>query len=164
MMAPDVKLANLLLWKRIVKLLPRAVTCAALCLTGFLPTIVSAQPAEELQAAALVQGSDLEAVIAAVCAVGGEITHELGIIDSVSARLTPEQIRRLQEQDGALRIRADRTVEVNGPPRIATAVKTTSAELATPGPCAKHDPKDQRPSIDTEPAERSTGNSGETPQ
>jgi len=144
-----------------VKLFHRAVvTSAALC---FLPAIVCAQPADETPAAVLVQGSDLDAVIAAVCAVGGEITHELGIIDAVGARLTPDQARKLALNDETLRIHADRMAKVNSRQRIATGVKTGSGGPAT-GPCAKHDTGGERPSIDTEPAERPTGDSRETPQ
>ena len=145
-----------------VTLFPRAVvTSAALC---FLSAIVYAQPADESPAAVLVQGSDLDAVIAAVCAVGGEITHELGIIDAVGARLTPDQARKLALNDETLRIHADRMAKVNSRQRITTGVKTASGGPARQGPCAKHDTGGERPSIDTGPAERPTGDSREAPR
>ncbi len=148
-----------------MKLFPRAVvTSAALC---FLPAIVYAQPADESPAAMLVQGSDLDAVIAAVCAVGGEITHELGIIDAVGARLTPDQVRKLAMNDETLRIRADRMAKVNSRQRIATGAKTASGGPATQGPCANHDTEDKRPSLNRRsgsPRGRSTGDTDEDPQ
>ena len=61
----------------------------------------------------LLQGPDVETVAAAVRAVGGEITHELGIINTVGARVTPTQLRRLEASDESLRIQADRTVGVS---------------------------------------------------
>ena len=70
-------------------------------------------PTSESTVAVLVQGSDLAAVAEAVRAVGGEVTHELGIINAVGARLTPTQIRRLEATDETLRIRPDRTATVS---------------------------------------------------
>ena len=46
----------------------------------------------------IVQGGDLAAVKTAVRAVGGEITHELGIIEAVVARLSEEQREKLRRQ------------------------------------------------------------------
>ena len=62
----------------------------------------------------LVQGHDLETVAAAVRAVGGEITHELGIINAVGTKLTARQLRRLEASDDTLRIQPDRTAGVTG--------------------------------------------------
>ena len=45
----------------------------------------------------IVQGRDLATVAEAVRGVGGEITHELGIIDAVAARLTRAQRARLAD-------------------------------------------------------------------
>ena len=72
----------------------------------------AAAPVTEREAAVIVQGADLASVAAAVRAVGGEITHELGIIDAVGARLTPSQIAQL-ESDETLTVQADGTVGVS---------------------------------------------------
>jgi hypothetical protein len=71
-----------------------------------------AAPPVETATAVIVQGTDLASVAAAVRAVGGEITHELGIIDAVGARLTPSQIAQL-EADETLNVQADGTVGVS---------------------------------------------------
>ena len=52
------------------------------------------QPGEALTSV-IVQGKDLASVRAAVESVGGEITHELGIIRSVGARVTSSQREQL---------------------------------------------------------------------
>ena len=43
----------------------------------------------------IVQADDTATAAAAVRAVGGEVTHELGIINAVGARLTPRQMAHL---------------------------------------------------------------------
>ena len=48
----------------------------------------------------IVQAADLETAADAVRAVGGEITHELGVIKAVGADLTLGQLRRLEAQEG----------------------------------------------------------------
>ena len=77
-------------------------------------TTAAKDPASEPTISVLVQGSNGTSVAAAVRAVGGEVTHELGIIDAVGARLTQAQIRRLGARDTTLRIQADRTTSVSG--------------------------------------------------
>ena len=77
-------------------------------------TTAATPSASEAMTAVLVQGSDVTTVAAAVRAVGGEVTHELGIINAVGARLTPTQIRRLEASGGTLRIQADRSTSVSG--------------------------------------------------
>ncbi|MCP4201179.1 MAG: hypothetical protein GY769_04515, partial [bacterium] len=62
----------------------------------------------------IVSGPELEHVIAAVQGVGGEITHELGIINAVGARLTAAQKAALIDSDSSLRIRADSKVTTQG--------------------------------------------------
>ena len=51
----------------------------------------------ELQSV-IVQGSDIASVKAAVLSVGGEITHELGIIDAVSVKLSDAKLDTLRER------------------------------------------------------------------
>jgi hypothetical protein len=50
---------------------------------------------EEAPRSVIVQGPDLATAIAAVESVGGEITHELGIIRAVGARLGERELREL---------------------------------------------------------------------
>jgi hypothetical protein len=64
--------------------------------------------------ALIIQGSDLAAVRSAVAAVGGEITHELDIIDAVGARLSAAQIEALRGHAQVKRVYADGTAQVAG--------------------------------------------------
>src|SRR5512147_1469932 len=62
----------------------------------------SGRPAKAPSSAAeptsvIVIGKDSAGAANAVRRVGGSVSQELGIIDAVSAELTPEQIRRLRE-------------------------------------------------------------------
>ena len=91
---------------------------ATLSLAGFLWGTVPERPASPpsqspMHRRVLVQGTNLAKAAMAVRAVGGEVTHELGIINSVGARLTPTQIRRLEASDDTLRIQADRITSVS---------------------------------------------------
>jgi hypothetical protein len=52
----------------------------------------------------IIQGQDMESVTQAVLRVGGEITHELGIINAVGAELTAEQKSALEASSGVNRI------------------------------------------------------------
>ena len=61
----------------------------------------------------IVQGSDLETVKLQILEVGGTVTHELGIIRAVGARLTTGQQEQLLEMDSALRIYADAAVQTS---------------------------------------------------
>ena len=92
-------------------------------------TAVSALTSESVSSV-LVQGSDVATVAAAVRAVGGEVTHKLGIINAVGARLTPTQIRRLEASDDTLRIRANGSTSVSGmqEPTIGPAPESPAAE------------------------------------
>ena len=55
----------------------------------------------------IVQGHDLATVRSAVEAVGGEITHELGIINAVGAKIDAAQIGTLRHHGDVSRIMAD---------------------------------------------------------
>ena len=59
----------------------------------------------------IVQGTNLAAVKAAVQTVGGEITHELGIIHSVGARLSAKQRQTVEAQKGVLRLYLNQDLE-----------------------------------------------------
>jgi hypothetical protein len=91
-----------------------AVTRAAVVPPAAEPKATVAPPTGEPAIAVMVQGTDLATVIDAVRAVGGEITHELGIINAVGAQLTQTQIDRLETGPEKLRIHADRIAEVSG--------------------------------------------------
>ena len=56
----------------------------------------------------IVQGQDLESTARAVRDAGGTITHELGIIDSVAAAMTPDEVRELEILNPTLRIHENR--------------------------------------------------------
>ena len=93
--------------------------CAALWCAQ---VVTHGQPAEEPREAVLIQGSDLDAVTEAVCAAGGEITHQLGIINAVGARMTRTQVRELEASDDTLRIRTDRKAKVDSQQTAAHSV------------------------------------------
>lgn len=77
-------------------------------------------PAATATAPVIVQGTDVATAAGAVRSVGGEITHQLGIIRAVAALLTPAQQTRLADREGILRIYEDR------------AVRTTDTEQLLP--------------------------------
>ncbi len=60
----------------------------------------------------IVQGDEYSAVISAVDAVGGKITHELSIIGAVGAQLTAEQVAEL-DRNPVLRIHANAQTEIS---------------------------------------------------
>ena len=64
----------------------------------------------------IVQAGSLSAAAAAVRATGGEVTHELGIIDAVGAQLTREQAARLAAACAGCRVHEDRVARLTGPP------------------------------------------------
>ena len=61
----------------------------------------------------IVQAGSLELAVQAVQGVGGEITHELGIINSVGAHLTEEQ-RAALDADQRIRTYINREAQVSG--------------------------------------------------
>jgi len=78
-------------------------------------TVLMLAPGDSAQvtsASVIVQGADMASAAQAVRQVGGEVTHELGIINAVGAELTAEQRRALV--DDAFRVMADRGVSVAG--------------------------------------------------
>ena len=86
-----------------------AVSCA-----GFIWGTVRDHQATEARQTRIVQAQSLDDASAAVRAAGGTVTHELGIINAVGARLTRQQLERLDTTDGSLRIHADRSTAVAG--------------------------------------------------
>ncbi len=62
------------------------------------------QALQEETLSVIVQGSDIAALSAAVQRVGGDVTHELAIIDAIGAELTKSQIHALKTTGLAKRI------------------------------------------------------------
>ena len=98
------------------------IRCRALVtvsLMGFLWTASPPLTAEVDQvrqpARVIIQGGNVATILTAVRAVGGQVTHELGMIKGIGARLTPAQIRQLEKLERTLRIRPERTTTVSGP-------------------------------------------------
>ncbi|MDH3552236.1 MAG: hypothetical protein OER22_06435, partial [Gammaproteobacteria bacterium] len=58
----------------------------------------------------IVQSSSAEAAAEAVQAVGGEVTHQLGIIRAVGATLLPTQVEMLKRRSDVRRVFEDATV------------------------------------------------------
>ncbi len=81
-----------------------------------IPAAPSAEPAPAKPAPAvslIVQGRSLDTAAEAVRAVGGEITHRLGIIRAVAARIDPARRDRLAAAPGVARIYDDRTLHAS---------------------------------------------------
>lgn len=70
--------------------------------------------AEDVDGRYIVQADDLAQAVAAVAAVGGEITHELSIINSVGASLTGQQVTQLEVMAAVRNVYPDRAVAVEG--------------------------------------------------
>jgi serine protease AprX len=85
-------------------------------------------PRRERPRPVIVQGHDLASVSSLVRAVGGTVTHELGVINAVGAQLDPEQARFLRERDPRIRFYADRHFEVAA--TGATSSSTVRDEFA----------------------------------
>lgn len=87
-------------------------------IAGFGGATLHADEQESTQAKTLsyiVEGKSFEEAAWAVQSVGGRITHELRIINAVSASLTAQQREALNGADGVLRVRP------NGQVRTAPA-------------------------------------------
>ena len=78
----------------------------------------------------------MRALVAAVRAVGGEVTHELGIINAVGAGLTATQLRRLEANDDTLRVQPNRAAGVSAVKKgkkPSEVTKTLGREKAATG-------------------------------
>ena len=78
-------------------------------------------------AAYIVQAASLETAVAAVQSVGGTITHELGIINSVGANLTPVQFARLQNNPQISGLQEDRTLQLSTGATETVEVRVSSS-------------------------------------
>ena len=63
----------------------------------------------------IVQASDVVTAAAMVEYVGGEVTHELGIINAVGAKLSASQLRRLGSAGGSIRIYLNSAAQIGDP-------------------------------------------------
>ena len=77
------------------------------------PSLSASDASIEAPTSMIVQGSDLDRVKRLVLEVGGEVTHELRIINAVGARLTTAQRDALAELDPSLRFHEDSAVETS---------------------------------------------------
>ena len=94
-----------------------------LALVGTVTLWIPATAAEEPALSYIVQGQG-RAAAERVLAAGGEITHDLGLIHAVGARLTPTQVARLEQDAADVRIYPNRrTVRVAA--RVGTGLRFT---------------------------------------
>ena len=103
--------------------------CLALllaCLAVEAPVAPSTESGEAGTESVIVQGAAMESLVAAVHAVGGRVTHELGIIRAVGAEVTPEQLAALRKVEG-LRISDNKTVAVESAVCVSGYVHVTIA-------------------------------------
>jgi hypothetical protein len=73
-------------------------------------------PAPETTSSFIVQGESLTSVTAIVRSVGGDITHELGVIRSVGAMLTAAEAASLRTHADIRRVYGNGSIEVAGHP------------------------------------------------
>ncbi|MDH3531795.1 MAG: sigma 54-interacting transcriptional regulator [Gammaproteobacteria bacterium] len=93
--------------------------------------MINLRPIQQPTQSYVVQAHSLEQAIAAVAAVGGEVTHELRSKDAVAARLGAAQLTALRGVQGVRRVCADRDVSTASSMLTAS---TTGLQIA-PG-CA----------------------------
>jgi subtilisin family serine protease len=86
-----------------------ALAACSLALLGFLGP---ASP--ENTTSVIVRGHDMATAAAAVGAAGGVVTHELGVIDAVGARVRPSQLAGLRRAQGIRRVYGDAPVATAG--------------------------------------------------
>ena len=79
-------------------------------------------------AAYIVQAENLESAKTAVAAVGGTVTHELGIINAAGAQLTARQAALLESRADVSSVIADRAVAVDGFGALHSATVGVSAD------------------------------------
>ena len=95
----------------------KLVTFAALLSALVVASVVSLDIGrEEVRSSRIIQGASLEEVRHAVEGAGGEITHELRIINAVAAELTSGQVEALRRADGIRRIYGNDTIKTAGKP------------------------------------------------
>ena len=86
----------------------------ALAVTAALVAVLAPAPAPSPGGRGyIVQGRDVQAAAAAVRAAGGTVTHELGVIDAVGARLAPAQLDILRHSGVVRRVYAEGTVRAS---------------------------------------------------
>ena len=85
---------------------------------------------QEQRESYIVQAKDLMTATNAVRSVGGEITHELGVIRAVGANLTQSQVESLRAMAG-LRIHDNSSLEVSLQGRTSHAKPSRDESLVT---------------------------------
>ena len=85
-------------------------------------------PVMESRSAYIVEGTSVAAARAAIDHVGGRVTGDLAIIDSVTAELTRAQTTRLRKQAGVRGVFADAPVTVNSASVASAAPTSTVAD------------------------------------
>ncbi|MBU2677188.1 MAG: S8 family peptidase [Woeseia sp.] len=102
----------------------------------------------------IVQGINISEVQSIVSGIGGEITHELGLINAVAAALGPSQVERLRNAPGISRILANGAVTTAGKggksKRASSETETTSSTTETDATTTTDTPGDaysQYPSL-----------------
>jgi len=75
---------------------------------------IETAPVAEESSSFIIEGESIEEVAAAVRAVGGQVTHELGIINAVAASVTAGQRAELRAIAGIMRITDDGAVTTAG--------------------------------------------------
>ena len=102
---------NLSTFGRLNSRVPAAVLAVSLLLLPLpVPDSVAARTAQSF----IVQASEAGLAARMVQKAGGTVTHELGIINAVGARLTPAQLHALQRTQGLTRIYPDAVVRLAG--------------------------------------------------
>ena len=72
------------------------------------------QPQATEKISVIVQAGNMAAAATAVRQAGGELTHELGVINAVGARLTVAQAGAIRRA-GSVKLYADKTLRTAGP-------------------------------------------------
>ena len=102
------------------------ITAASGAVLGTLVMVMLLVPSEREEVGSfIVQGQDLAGVRAAVEAVGGAVTHELGIIKAVGTELTKRQVEALREMPNVRRVYANSGVRTSAVASPATATVST---------------------------------------
>lgn len=109
--------------------------CIGLCVGALALTVACAHgggpSADEQLVSVIVQAPDTQHAVRAVALAGGTVTHELGIIRSVGATVTPSQLELLRKVSD-VQIRENHAVTLSG----GTMTETAREESNTIEPMA----------------------------
>lgn len=102
-----------------MKTTTRSLLITVTALLGTASLLFAVHPTDNdtaMRSSYIVQGQDLDTLRSLVSAEGGNITHELRIINAVAADLTPDQLATLRAAPGIRRIYGNTAVEAAGKP------------------------------------------------